>query len=93
MALIPEPAWSNIMSYLHSEYDFEKSLVIYELKAKCAVFGDDFEFIEFVPSLMLPTKGILQHLASKHRNYHNQTCTESEACQCAYCALRLWNIY
>ena len=62
MALIPEPAWSNIMSYLHSEYDFEKSLVIYELKAKCAVFGDtsdEFAFIEFVPSLLLPTRSMM----------------------------------
>ena len=90
---IPQPAWSNIMSYLHSEYDWERKAVIVELKQKCALFGDDFDFIEFVPSLMLPTRCILQHVASKYRNYHNQTCTQPEACQCAYCALRLWNIY
>ena len=56
---IPQPAWSNIMSYLHSEYDWERKAVIVELKQKCALFGDDFDFIEFVPSLLLPTRSMM----------------------------------
>jgi hypothetical protein len=94
MAFIPEPAWGTIMSYLHDEYDWEKKAVVDELNQKCAVFGgDECMFIEFVPSLMLPTKCVLQHMASKYRNYHNQTSISTEACHCAYCQLRLWNIY
>ena len=56
MALIPEPAFSTIMSYLHREYDYERQLVIDELTEKCRGLGPNVdEFLELVPQLLLPT--------------------------------------
>ena len=56
MALIPEPAFSTIMSYLHRKYDYERQLVRDELAEKCRGLGPNVDgFLELVPQLLLPT--------------------------------------
>ena len=56
MVYLPQPAFRIIMAFLHREFDYERQQVIDELNEKCGVFGDEFECLELVPSLMLPTK-------------------------------------
>ena len=84
---IPDPVWSNIMSFLHKEYDFEKQAVVDELANLCQ-FAQSADTL-FTPTLLLPCT--LGNLASKYRNNHNQT--RSDVCTCVYCRLCLWNRY
>ena len=82
---IPDPVWSNIMSFLHKEYDFEKQTVVDELANLCQIArGAD---TLFTPALLLPCT--LCNLASKYRNNYNQT--RSDVCTCVYCRLCMWN--
>lgn len=92
MARIPEPAWSNILSYLHREYDWEKQQVIRELTRKCLGLGKNKDdFIEFVPSLLLPTECIWGQMQSRYRCYRQQWAFDSEKCTCGYCKAGLWS--
>ena len=91
MVYIPQPAFSTIVSFMHREYDYERQQVINELNKRCAVVGDDFPFLELVPSLMMPTKCMWRRLQSKHRCYHNQVSVNK--CRCGFCRAGLWGIY
>ena len=91
MVYLPQPAFCNIMSFLHREFDYERQQVIDELNEKCGVFGDEFECLELVPSLMLPTKCIWKNIQSKYRCYHNRM--SLEMCACRYCRDGLWGEY
>ena len=71
MVYLPQPAFKNIMSFLHREYDWERQQVIDELNERCAVLGDDFEFLELVPSLMMPTECMVWNV--QRRYMCNQT--------------------
>jgi len=91
MVYLPQPEFKNIMSFLHREYDWERQQVVDELNERCAVLGDDFEFLELVPSLMMPTECMWRRLQSKYRCYRNKVSVEK--CQCGYCRAGLWGIY
>ena len=91
MVYLPQPALTNILSFLHREYDSERQQVIDELNKRCAVIGDDFEFLELVPSLMMPTECMWRRLQSKYRCYRNRVSVEK--CRCGYCRAGLWCIY
>ena len=66
MVYLPQPAFKNIMSFLHREYDWERQQVIDELNQRCAVLGDDFEFLELVPQLMLPTECMVWNVQRRY---------------------------
>ena len=66
MAYLPQPAFKNIMSFLHREYDWERQQVIDELNERCAVLGDDFEFLELVPQLMMPTECMVWNVQRRY---------------------------
>ena len=91
MVYLPQPAFGVIMGFLHREFDYERQQVIDELNEKCEVFGDEFECLELVPSLMLPTKCIWKNIQSKYRCYHNRM--SLEMCACRYCRDGLWGEY
>ena len=88
---LPQPALSNVMSFLHREYDWERQQVIDELNERSAVIGEDFQFLELVPSLMMPTECMWRRLQSKYRRYCNQV--SAEKCRCGYCRAGMWSIY
>ena len=91
---IPQPAWSSVMSYLHSEYDWERKAVIDELKQKCRALGSKVdEFLDLVPCLMLPTRCIWQAMQSKYRCHQQQMSLEEDKCKCGYCRIELWGRY
>ena len=91
MVYLPQPAFKNIMSFLHREYDWERQQVVDEMNERCAVLGDDFEFLELVPSLMMPTECMWRRLQSKYRCYRNRVSVEKY--RCGYCRAGLWCIY
>ena len=91
MVYLPQQAFTNIMSFLHREYDWERQRVINELNQRCAVLGGNFEFLELVPSLMMPTECMWRRLQSKYRCYCNKMSVEK--CRCGYCRAGLWGIY
>ena len=91
MVYLPQQAFKNILSFLHREYDWERQQVVDELNERCAVLGDDFAFLELVPSLMMPTECMWRRLQSKYRCYRNKVSVEK--CQCGYCRAGLWGIY
>ena len=94
MALIPEPAFSTIMSYLHREYDYQRQLMIDELNQKCKGLGSKVDdFLGLVPCLMLPTKCIWQAMQSKYRCYQQKVGLDEEKCTCGYCKMELWGRY
>ena len=66
MVYLPQPAFKNIMSFLHREYDWERQQVIDELNERCAVLGDDFEFLELVPSLMMPIECMVWNVQRRY---------------------------
>ena len=66
MVYLPQPAFKNMLSFLHREYDWERQQVIDELNERCAVLGDDFEFLELVPQLMLPTKCMVWNVQRRY---------------------------
>ena len=66
MVYLPQPAFKNIMSFSHREYDWERQQVIDELNERCAVLGDDFEFLELVPQLMLPTECMVWNVQRRY---------------------------
>lgn len=79
------------MSFLHREYDWERKQVIDELNKRSTVIGDDFQFPELVPVLMMPTKCTWRNMQSKYRCHHNSV--SAGKCQCGYCRAGLWGIY
>ena len=92
MTRIPQPAWSNVLSYLHREYDWEKAQLMRELTAKCKFLGEDTDDImEFVPSLMLPTKCIWSRVQSRYRCYSQEWALGEDKCTCGYCKAGLWS--
>ena len=54
--VLPQHLQSNIFAYLHQPYDFERARVITELNERASLIPNDFEHIQFIPSLMMPTK-------------------------------------
>ena len=91
MVYLPQPAFKNMLSFLHREYDWERQQVVDELNERCAVLGDDFEFLELVPSLMMPTECIWRRIQSKYRCIRNEW--SEEKCPCGYCRAGLWGRY
>ena len=91
MDTLPTHVRQLVFGYLRREYDWERQQVIDELNKRCAVIGDDFEFLELVPSLMMPTECMWRRLQSKYRCYRNRVSVEK--CQCGYCRAGLWGMY
>lgn len=93
MHYFPQPVFANILSFLHKPYDYERGQVIAELNRRCAIFGADFQFLELVPQLMLPTECRWKRLQSKYRCYTQRWALDTERCTCVYCRNDLWGIY
>ena len=91
MDSLPTHVRQLVFGCLRREYDWERQQVIDELNKRCAVIGDDFEFLELVPSLMMPTECMWRRLQSKYRCYRNKVSVKK--CQCGYCRAGLWGIY
>jgi len=91
---IPYIPWNTIMSYLHTEYDYEKQAVINEVKQKCIALGSRVEYYPaLIPCFMLQTTCIWAPLQSKYRSYQQLESLDNEKCTCRYCKKELWTRY
>ena len=52
---LPEHLKSLVFGYLHQPYDFEKAQVMAEVKERASLIPNDFEHVQYIPSLMMPT--------------------------------------
>ena len=66
MDTLPTHVRQLVFGYLRREYDWERQQVIDELNKRCAVIGDDFEFLELVPQLMLPTECMVWNVQRRY---------------------------
>ena len=81
--VLPQHLQSLIFAYLHQPYDFEKSRVITELNERASLIPPDFDHIQFIPSLMMPTSCQWSCMRKKYRTYHNQWAVDK--CRCGMC--------
>jgi hypothetical protein len=81
--VLPQHLQSHIFAYLHQPYDFERARVITELNERASLIPNDFEHIQFIPSLMMPTKCQWSCLRKKYRTYANSWAVDK--CRCGMC--------
>ena len=79
---------SLVFGYLHHPYDYDRAQVIAELEERASLIPNDFEHVQFIPSLMMPTACQWRQIQKKYRKYCDDLAIVK--CRCGMCRNSLY---
>ena len=85
---LPQHLQSLVFGYLHHLYDYERAQVIAELEERASLIPNDFEHVQYIPSLMMPTACQWRQIQKKYRKYCDDWAIVK--CRCGMCRNSLY---
>ena len=85
---LPQHLQSLVFGYLHHPYDYERAQVIAELEERASLIPNDFEHVQYIPSLLMPTACQWRQIQKKYRKFCDDWAIVK--CRCGMCRNSLY---